>query len=116
MNDNAKLEKEEISIIKRITRTKKYADFARLFSLINAYYCQLGDLKLNDEVDIHKAEKVKDWCDELKGMLSDIQETLSFTIIDQKWTKEDKLNWFKNFISANSVEEKIKLIENVGKK
>ena len=111
MNDKAKLEKEEISIIKRITKNKKYADFARLFSLINVYYCQLGDLKLNDEVDIHKAEKVKDWCDELKSMLSDIQETLSFTIIDQKWTVKDKQEWFDKFIKARNSGEPVMVME-----
>lgn len=50
-------------------------------------------------------------CYNLSYKLRDIQEALGFAIIDQKWTKEDKLNWFDKFISAKNVGEKLEVLK-----
>lgn len=107
MNTVAKLDKNDISIIQKEATLEKVADFCNIFNMIKIYYKDMLDWKEGDEINIAEAEEIKQMCYNLSYKLRDIQEALGFTVIDQKWTKEDKLNWFNKFMNAKTVEEKI---------
>lgn len=111
MNTVAKLDKNDISIIQREANLEKVADFCNIFNMINIYYKDMFDWKEGDEINIAEAEEIKQMCYNLSYKLRDIQEALGFAIIDQKWTKEDKLNWFDKFISAKNVGEKLEVLK-----
>ena len=111
MNTVAKLEKDDVEIIQREANLEKVADFCNIFNMIKIYYKDMLDWKEGDEIDIAEAEEMKRMCYNLSYKLRDIQEALQFTVIDKKWTKEDKLDWFNKFIKANSVDEKLEILK-----
>ena len=111
MNTVAKLDKEDIAIIQKEANLEKVADFCNIFNMIKIYYKDMLNWKENDEIDIQKAEEMKDLCYNLSYKLHDIQEVLGFAVINQKWTQEDKLNWFNKFIGSKTVEEKLKALK-----
>lgn len=111
MNTVAKLDKNDISIIQREANLEKVADFCNIFNMIKIYYKDMLDWKEGDEINIAESEEIKQMCYNLSYKLRDIQEALGFAVIDQKWTKEDKLNWFDKFISAKNVGEKLEVLK-----
>lgn len=111
MNTVAKLDKTDITIIQKEANLEKVADFCNIFNMIKIYYKDMLDWKEGDEINIAEAEEIKQMCYNLSYKLRDIQEALGFAVIDQKWTKEDKLNWFDKFISAKTVDEKLEVLK-----
>lgn len=111
MNTVAKLDKTDITIIQKEANLEKVADFCNIFNMIKIYYKDMLDWKEGDEINIAEAEEIKQMCYNLSYKLRDIQEVLGFAVIDQKWTKEDKLNWFDKFISAKTVDEKLEVLK-----
>ena len=111
MNTVAKLEKDDIEIIQKEANLEKVADFCNIFNMIKIYYKDMLDWKEGDEINIAEAEEMKQMCYNLSYKLRDIQEALGFAVIDQKWTKEDKQNWFTKFIGSKTVEEKIETLK-----
>lgn len=111
MNTVAKLDKNDISIIQKEATLEKVADFCNIFNMIKIYYKDMLDWKEGDDINIAEAEEIKQMCYSLSYKLRDIQEALGFAVIDQKWTKEDKMNWFTKFIGSKTVEEKIETLK-----
>lgn len=111
MNTVAKLDKNDITTIQKEANLEKVADFCNIFNMIKIYYKDMLDWKEGDEINIAEAEEIKEMCYNLSYKLRDIQEALGFAVIDQKWTKEDKLNWFDKFIDAKTVDEKLEALK-----
>lgn len=111
MNTVAKLDKTDITTIQKEANLEKVADFCNIFNMIKIYYKDMLDWKEGDEINIAEAEEIKEMCYNLSYKLRDIQEALGFAVIDQKWTKEDKLNWFDKFIGAKTVDEKLEVLQ-----
>ena len=111
MNTVAKLDKNDITTIQKEANLEKVADFCNNFNMIKIYYKDMLDWKEGDEINIAEAEEMKQMCYNLSYKLRDIQEALGFAVIDQKWTKEDKMNWFDKFIGAKTVDEKLEVLK-----